>query len=152
MTKEQKKSLPAKIEQQQQDPFISMIERVASDNTVDIEKMERLLQMRENAIMKQEAREEEARKQVAKLAYFEDMAKAQSEIVPVVAADKGAHGSKYAALGAVNKAVNPIIDKYGFSVSYSPGKVEKNAIPVSCTVTHKGGHSETEGLEFPIDN
>lgn len=122
--------------------LINIIQRAASDPTVDIEKMERLFQMHERI----EQRRAEA-------AYNAAMAAAQAEMPAVARNKKNDHTkAQYADLYAIADAALPAIHKNGFGLSFSECKpTESNCVGVACRVSHSAGHSERYEFNVPLD-
>ncbi|HEY1034970.1 MAG TPA: ERF family protein [Pseudoxanthomonas sp.] len=124
------------------DPFLMMIERAASDPRVDIDKMDRLLQMKE----RRDAKE-------AQVEYDRAMADAQEGMRPVRAnLENPQTRSEYADYSALDKAVRPIYARHGFSLSFSTAEgAPDNCIRIVCTVAHRSGHRERPHLDMPAD-
>ena len=122
---------------------MSMIARAASDPNVDIDKMERLMQMQERTLERQ-----------GQQAYAEAMREVQALMPDVV---KNAYNpqtkSKYANLEAITSVAKPIYTKAGFSLSFNTGASTKDGhIMVLCDVLHCDGHSKSFQYESPIDD
>lgn len=130
--------------------MISMIERVVLDPTIPLERLERVLAMKER--MEDRAREDEARQ--AKRAYFAAMSKCQSELPVVTRNRKNDHTkSNYADLSAIEEQAMPIIHRHGFSVSFQPdGYNDKGEQRILWVITHEEGHSRDGVGEIPVDN
>jgi hypothetical protein len=131
------------------DPMISMIERVALNPQIPIERLESLLTMKER--LDDRAREAEEREQVK--AYHRAMAVCQSKL-KVVAKNKSntQTSSKYADLAALSKAVDPVIHENGFSLSFSPaGTSESGDQLLEWTIAHCDGHIKTGIAALPTD-
>lgn len=124
------------------DPFLMMIERAASDPRVDIDKMDRLLQMKE----RRDAKE-------AQVEYDRAMADAQEDMRPVRAnLDNPQTRSKYADYSALDKVVRPIYARHGFSLSFTTAEgAPDNCVRIVCTVAHRSGHRERPLLDMPAD-
>ena len=122
--------------------LVSVIERAAADPTIDLDRMERLLNMA------QQARAEEAKRE-----FFAAMARVQGELEPVVRNRKNTHTkSLYADLAAIHAAAMPIITKHGFSLSFGQEPCETpNHITLRCDVMHAAGHSVTYRGEYEKD-
>lgn len=122
--------------------IVQMIERAAANPAVDIDKMMKLLEMRERV------QAEEARK-----AFNAAMAVAQAEMPQVVRKAKNTQtNSKYATLEAVNDAIQPIITKHGFGLSFGTEECpHKDHYRVTCDVTHSGGGEKRYYADVPID-
>ncbi len=81
-------------------PMISMIERIAMDPTIPLDRLEKMLDMKER--MEDRAREDEERQ--AKKAYFAAMSKGQAELPVVTNTRKNSHtNSTYADLAAIGE-------------------------------------------------
>lgn len=124
--------------------IIQVIERAASNPDVDIDKMERLLQMQERIL----ARNAEA-------AFNTALAQMQNEL-PVIDENgsiKGRDGrvqSKYAKFEDINEAVKPIMRQYGFAISFRTA-FEGGEVVVTGVLTHEGGHREQSAVKLPAD-
>lgn len=121
--------------------MLALIERVARDPQSDIEKLERLVAMRERL----ETREAERQFNAA-------MAAVQAEI-PIVLRDRTntQTNSKYATLERIAKAIMPIVAKHGFSVSFGMDEPKQ---PDCCGITaivSNGGYSRNYRADVPID-
>lgn len=123
--------------------IFSIIERAARDPNVDIDKMQRLMEMREREMAR-----------IAQKAFNEAMAAAQAEMPQVVRdADNDQTRSKYARYETISEAIQPIITKYGFSLSFNEGDTDKpNHIRILCDVMHEAGHTKQYHADIPFDN
>jgi len=124
------------------DPFLMMIERAASDHRVDIDKMDRLLQMKERRDAKQ-ARDE----------FDAAMAGAQEEMRAISPdANNNQTRSKYATYAALDHAVRPIYARHGFALSFNTGDAPTPAeVRLLCVVSHRGGHRQDYKIDMPAD-
>jgi hypothetical protein len=131
------------------DPMISMIERVALNPQIPIERLESLLTMKER--LDDRAREAEEREQIK--AYHGAMAVCQSKLKVVAKNKANTHTkSKYADLAALSKAVDPVIHDHGFSLSFSPAGVsEAGEQLLEWTIAHCDGHIKTGIAALPTD-
>lgn len=123
--------------------IIQVIERAASNPSVDIEKMERLLAMQERILDRQ-----------AEQQYAAAMVRAQQNM-PVVVKNKANQqtNSRYADLEAINKQIKPVYSREGFSLSFdTENSTLENHIKVVCEVLHSGGHSKRFGYDAPLDD
>lgn len=122
--------------------LINIIERAASNPSVDVDKMMKLLEMRERI------QGEEARK-----AFNAAMSAAQAEMPAVVRNAKNDQTrSKYATLEAIADAIQPIITRHGFGLSYGTGDCPKEGYyRVVCDVTHAEGGEKRYHADIPID-
>jgi hypothetical protein len=138
------------------DAFLLMIERAARDPSVDIDKMERLLAMRERMQAQQ-----------AKTAYLAALAEMQPKL-PIVTKrgvismnDKDERGaktggqramSKYALWEDINEAITPILKDGGFSLSFRISHPTPDRVAVTAVLGHRDGHTEETTLGLPIDS
>lgn len=122
--------------------LLSVIARAASDPSVDIDKMERLLAMQERVL----ARNSEA-------AFNEAMNGAQSEMRHVAAdAYNQQTRSSYPTYAAMDKSLRPIYTRHGFSISYDTGEdAPEGSVRVLAYVSHRGGHTRTYRALMPAD-
>jgi hypothetical protein len=114
--------------------LLSVIEKAAADPNVDVDKMERLMNM---------ARQVQADR--AKVAFNTAFNECQSEI-GVVATDSNntQTKSKYASYAALDKALRPIYTKHGFSLSFDTGtNAPADHVEVLAKLAHKEGHTES---------
>ncbi len=123
---------------------MQVIERAASNPQVDIDKLERLLQMRE----RMEA-------QGAKAAYSAALSQMQPELPTItergeIKNNSGNVMSRYALWEDVVAAITPILSKYGFAISFRTGNTDKG-VTVTGVLSHSAGHSEETSLTLPID-
>lgn len=146
---ERQDNVPANVENYA-DPVVSMIERVLMDATLPIERLERVLAMKER--MEDRAREDEAR--YSKKAYFDAMSKCQAEIPVVKKNQNNTHTkSNYADLAAIEEQAMPVIYKHGFAVSFQPdGFNAAGELRVLWQISHSGGHERNGVGEIPVDN
>lgn len=123
---------------------LAVIERAARDPQVDIDKLERLLQMRERIAST-----------AAKAAYSAALAQMQPEL-PTIAErgaiknNSGAVQSKYALWEDVVAAITPVLSRHGFALSFRTGNGDKT-VTVTGVLSHRDGHSEETALTLPID-
>lgn len=132
------------------DPMISMIERVCVDPNSSLEKLEKMMELKErheHRQLAQVARED-------RKAYFSAMAKCQSEMTIVKKNKTNTHTkSSYADLAAIEAQAMPIVHHNGFTVSFQPDGTDKNGdLVIKWTVAHESGHIETGVGSFPLDN
>jgi len=123
--------------------IFQIIERAARDPNVDIDKMQRLMEMREREMAR-----------MAQVAFNEAMKAAQSEMPQVVRdADNDQTRSKYARYETISEAIQPVITKHGFSLTFGEGKPDHpNHIRVVCEVMHEAGHTKHYYADVPFDN
>lgn len=119
----------------------SLIERMARDPAVNIDKLERLIAMQE--------RMEAKRHQVE---FDNAMADAQEEM-KAIRADlfNKQTQSNYASYAALDKATRPIYAKHGFSLSFDTESAPDSCVRIICTVAHRSGHRERRQIDMPAD-
>ena len=122
--------------------IIQVIERAALNPAVDIDKMERLLQMQERIFARD-----------AEMAFNSAMAAAQGEMEPVVRDARNQQtSSNYATLEAISKAVKPVTAKHGFALSFGTAESPlESHYRVTCDLTHIAGHSKHYHADIPAD-
>lgn len=122
--------------------LIDVIARAASDPSVDIDKMERLIALQQQV----SARE-------AELAFNQAMNAAQAEMRPVSAnASNPQTKSRYATFDKLDRALRPIYTSHGFSLSFDEGESPKpEHVRVLCYVAHTAGHTRTYHRDMPAD-
>ena len=126
------------------DPMISMIERLAMDPNADLDKLERMLAMKER--MEQDA---------AKKAFAVAFAQMQADL-PVIAErgkiknKAGEVQSTYPLWEDVNAALRGPLSAHGLSMSFDRRKDDGKTI-IGCIVTHEMGHSRRAEIDLPRD-
>lgn len=146
------KSAPASTERfirPEDAPMVAMIERIVMDPSLPIERLERMLEMKER--MEDRAREDE--KWHARKAYMSAMAACQKELPVIRKNQRNDHTkSSYADLAAIEDQAMPIIHGYGFSVSFQPaGYNEAGELLLKWKVAHSDGHEESDIAGIPVD-
>jgi len=124
------------------DETLSMIERAALNPAVDVEKLERLMAMKERI---------EARN--AETAFSASMTAAQSEMGPISAdATNPQTHSKYASYEKLDRVLRPIYLRHGFALSFDEGDSPKpEHVRVLCHVSHNQGFTRTYHKDMPAD-
>lgn len=117
---------------------VSMFERLACDPNVDVDKLERLMQMNERALMRQ-----------AEAVFASALADMQQELPSI--AEKGDASGRYtyAKWEHINTAIKPILHRHGFALSFRTNFAE--GIEVTAVLSHKSGHSERTAIKLPAD-
>lgn len=123
--------------------LLEVISKAARDPAVDIDKMERLLQMQERV----EARQ-------AEVAFADAFAAMQPEL-PIITMNgqivhKGQVISDFSDWPNINKVVTPILAKHGFSLSFKPAESEHKTA-IMAILRHRMGHQDSATLELPTD-
>lgn len=129
---------PVPVERSETASVLHMIERVARDPSVDMDKMLKLMDWRKEMIADQ------------RRAQFDEAVSAAKAAIPPIARNATGHNSKkYADFGAIAKVVDPILGQHG--LSYRFRTVQNGSIAVTCILSHKAGHSEETTLIGPAD-
>ncbi len=131
------------------DPMVSMIERVAMSPDLPIERLERMMDLKD----RHDANIRRDRAEEAQRAYNSAMSKAQAAMPTVVKSKKNDHTrSTYADLSDIEEQAMPIAYKHGFSVSFTPaGTDEKGNLLIDWCLMHEGGHTREGQAGFPLD-
>lgn len=124
---------------------LQVIERAASNPEVDVDKLERLLQMQERILARN-----------AKAAYDAGMARMAPEL-PVIEKrgeirNRAGHvQSTYPLWEDIDKAVRPILSRHGFTLSFRVGH-ENGQQTITGVLAHAEGHSESTTIYLPSDD
>jgi hypothetical protein len=131
--------------------IIQVIERAALNPDVDIDKMERLLQMQERIMERN-----------AKMAFASAMSAMQSEL-PVIAengrivvkekgGDKIIQSTPFALWEDINDAIKPVLAKHGFALSFRTGLSQDGRVTVTAVLSHREGHEAETTMILPHDS
>ncbi len=122
---------------------VSMFERLAKDPSVDVAKLEKLMELQERAI-----------KRNAEAAYHAALAGMQCDIPSITEKGQIKHNdkliSKYALFEDINDQLKPILQRHGFAISFRT-KVEGSTLTVTGVLSHREGHHEDTSLPLPFD-
>lgn len=132
----------AKIDNKQASPatsIISVIERAAVNPEVDIDKMERLLQMQERVLAVQAKAEHAAAKTAA-----------MAEMPAIPRNGRGHNGLKYSTLKDITTTTRPVLAKHGLCLGWDV-RVDSGTIVATAKLVHENGHEETTSLPLPFD-
>lgn len=124
--------------------LLDVIARAARDPNVDIDKMERLLEMQERVHARN-----------AKAAYYSALADMQPNLPAIIERggikDRNGHiQSTYALWEDINDVIKPILSASGFALSFKCRRTD-NEITVTGILSHREGHSEETELSLPSD-
>jgi hypothetical protein len=125
--------------------LLEVISKAARDPAVDIDKMERLLEMQERV----EARQ-------AEVAFAEAFAQMQPDL-PAISMNgeivhKGVVISQFSDWPNINKVVTPILAQHGFSLSFKPAKASvAGQTAVTAILRHRLGYKDEATLDLPTD-
>lgn len=121
---------------------MGVIDRAARDPNVDIDKLERLLQMHERITASN-----------AESAFNVALNACQAAVGRVSAnAENPQTRSAYATYAKLDKVLRPIYTANGFSLSFDEGESPKpEHVRVLCHVSHSNGHTRTYHKDMPAD-
>ena len=124
--------------------IITMIERAARDPACDLDKMQRLLDMRNQAAA-----------QAATVSYMTALSVMQAELPMIqkrgaIKDGGGKTRNTYALWEDINETIRPYLAAHGFSMSFRIAEVD-NKIAVTGILGHRDGHSEQTTMTLPID-
>ena len=121
------------------DPMLSMIERVALDSNADVLKLEKMIELQERVMANQ-----------AKQHFDQAMLNFQIK-KPVIEKSAVANKTKYAKLPNIQAAIDPVLREFGLFTRWSTTATQSGKTRVTCIVTHIGGHSETSSMDVSPD-
>lgn len=136
--------------------LIHIIERAARDPSVDIDKMQRLMDMQERIMVRN-----------AKAAYAAALSAMQPEL-PVITRKgkievrkKDAAGDRtgtvqqstpYALWEDINEGIRPVLALHGFALSFRVGTAQDGKITITGILSHRDGHSEETTITLQHDS
>ncbi len=128
------------------DPMVTMIERMVLNPAADLEKLERMLALKERMDT-----------QRAKVAFAEAIAAARAEIPPIIkdatvdfSTAKGRTHYKHETLAGIAKTIDPILSRNGLSYRFRTDQTG-GAVIVTCVISHREGYSEETSLSGAPD-
>jgi hypothetical protein len=123
--------------------MIHIIERAARDPSVDIDKLQRLMDMQERIVQRNAA-----------TAYAAALSDMQPDLPVITERGKIDIGrgkpQSYALWEDINETIKPVLAKHGFSLSFRTGQ-EDGKIIVTGILSHREGHSERTTMHLPTD-
>ena len=127
------------------DGLLAMIERAVRDPDVDVEKMDRMLQMKERVDRRN-----------AEIAYHAAMAEMQPKLPIITERGKilnkqGGTQSTYAYWEDINEIIKPILTDHGFALTFKGRKDGTDYITIGI-LSHRDGHIETTEVPLPRDD
>ena len=129
----------------EQDAAATMLQMAMTNSDVDLQKMEKIMQMYQ---------EVEAKK--AERLYNAAMADLQGAI-PSIKRDgiipnkDGTPRSYYSKYETIMDAIQPQLTEHGIAISFRTS-FENNQAIVKCVITHKDGHNENTTMTLPFDS
>lgn len=123
------------------DPFLAMVEKVASTPNINVDTLDRLLAMQERVIASN-----------AEEAFNEAMTVCQSEMKAIIAdATNPQTRSKYATFQRLDGALRPLYTKHGFAISFNTAPIDgKEAVRVLAYVS-RGRFTRQYQVDVPAD-
>lgn len=122
----------------QQATMLAMIQNAAMSDSIDADKLDKLLSVQERWEANQ-----------AKKSFDRAMAEFRQSVGPITK-DKDAHNSRYASLAHTISQIKADMGKNGLSHSWRTEQGD-GMIRVTCIVSHIDGHSEKTTLESPSE-
>lgn len=122
----------------QQRNLVSLIEQIMLRPEIDVEKIERFLDMQQKIEAKQ-----------AEQAYNEDLSAMQLEL-PAIRKRGKSNNHTYAKWEDVQQQIAPVLAKFGFSITHKT-RVEGELVVVTCIIRHCAGHKDETELPLPFD-
>lgn len=125
--------------------FMSVIQRAATDPSVDVSKMEKLWEMYKSIVQWQAEKSFNA-------AYAQMQAK-----MPVITErgeikdNAGKVRSQYAYFEDINDVVKPLMQEFGFAVMFKTDDTDLDKVRVIGILMHEDGHRESCPLPLPAD-
>ncbi|MBG6289477.1 ERF family protein [Pseudomonas nitroreducens] len=120
---------------------LQVIQKAASDPGCDIDKLERLLAMKE----RMDARS-------AEVEFNDALSRVQARMGRIEAdATNNQTRSKYATYGKLDKALRPIYTSEGFSLSFGTEEAPVGMVGMVCFVSHRSGHTRQYRAHVPSD-
>lgn len=138
------------------DQFLSLIERIATDKSVDVAKMEAILNLKERILDKQAEAQFNQDYLSAKL----EMPRVRKDGAVEYLEDKNGPKNgpkvtafKYAKYEDIDRAIRPVEQKYGFSRIFTTAHNPNSGggTIVHCTLLHQAGHSIKAEIAVALD-
>lgn len=120
--------------------MVQLFASMARDPNMDPDKMERLMAMHERLIDRE-----------AKVAFADALHKLQAEIPQIQKNGLIVGRNNYALIEDYDVVLRPLMDKYGFSMSFNEESTHGDERRYGATLLHVRGHSETKYITLPLD-
>jgi hypothetical protein len=123
------------------DPFLEMIEKVSATPNVNVDTLDRLLQMQERIMMKN-----------AEAEFNNAMRECQSEMKAILANEENPQTrSKYASYERLDRDLRPLYTKHGFAISFNTAPLDgREAVRVLAYVS-RGVFTRQYQVDVPAD-
>ncbi|HSH42964.1 MAG TPA: ERF family protein [Arenicellales bacterium] len=127
---------------QEPETIMAVISRAASDPNTDAEKLDRMMQLYERLENRRSEQE-----------FHAALAQMQVDLPEISERGEIRHNgrliSKYAKWEDVNKAIKPVLHRYGFALSFRVATDDK--VLVEGVLSHRMGHCERTRITLPAD-
>jgi hypothetical protein len=133
------------------DPFVDFLERAARDKDFDVDKLERVLALKERADQRERERQ-----------FSEALARVQADMpqmtkqgrIQYTAKSGAVMNSKYTRLEDIDRQVRPMLAAEGFAITFdsAPSTTKQGHTTFTAKLMHRAGHSETKSITLPTDN
>lgn len=124
------------------DPFVQMVERLATNEQVDADKLEKLVDVQIRILDRN-----------AEIEFNQAMADVQANLPQVAYDAQNDHTrSRYARHEAIVRAIKPIYTSLGFSTSFSQGDGPDGFMRIVGVLRHRGGHHAEYFVDLPADD
>lgn len=132
---------------QKTDPTPAMLLQQAIMNKLDIDHIERLMKLKEDW----EKRQAEKSFKAAFALFQSEKPELKKTDKAVIKSEKGNFSYNYNAISNIQKAIDPVLTKYGLSYRWEQEQ-NNGKIKITCIVSHLDGHSEKTWIEANADN
>lgn len=137
---------PQEIASRAPDPIVQMIERVVMNPNADLDKLERMLAMKERMDA-----------QNAKIAFARALSAARATMPPILkdatvdfTTQKGRTHYRHETLAGIARVIDPILANHGLSYRFRTDQ-GNGGVKVTCVIQHADGHSEETSLSGSPD-
>lgn len=121
--------------------ILAVIARAASDPTVDVQKMQALLDMQFRVMERQ-----------SEMAYYAAMARLQPRLPRIARGGVNTHTKKhYSRYEDIDAGVRGLMNDEGFSASFTTEDVDERTMRVHCILAHSGGFRTTNSIRLPTE-
>lgn len=129
------------------DPMVNMIERLVLNPQADLDKLERMLAMKERLDA-----------QNARVAFARALAAARAEIPPIIKDARVDYKNKdgkrtnyqHETLAGIAKIIDPVLSQHGLSYRFRTSQGQ-GGVTVTCIIQHSDGHAEETSLHGAPD-
>lgn len=125
--------------------LVLMFERLAKDPSVDVEKLQRLIDMQKDILRHQ-----------AEAQFWDAFARMQGDLPTITEDGQIKVGevirSRYSTNEAIQEAIRPILQRHGFSLSFRNTTNDKGRVCVTGILAHTAGHKERDTFESDPDS